>query len=180
MDNQHGKKLPSAVLPTVTGDDYVIVETPDGQLKLIDSNGKRTLVTYDVGDVVFRADDVSPAAKHGGTWQQIAQGRAIIGASDTYPLGSTGGSDTHDHVLSRLGAACIRFDNGYVYGGDYSLNVNGGVMPGNSLGQYYRSNSVGGGLNNEAKAAGASLYGNTNTTKTLQPYLALNIWQKIA
>ena len=46
-------------------------------------------------------DPTSPASIVGGTWERI-EGKFIMGASDTYPAGSTGGSATHAQTKEEL------------------------------------------------------------------------------
>ena len=46
-------------------------------------------------------DPTSPAELYGGTWERI-EGKFIMGASDTYPAGSTGGSATHAQTKEEL------------------------------------------------------------------------------
>lgn len=46
-------------------------------------------------------DPTSPASFIGGTWERI-EGKFIMGASDTYPAGSTGGSATHTQTVDEL------------------------------------------------------------------------------
>lgn len=46
-------------------------------------------------------DPTSPASFIGGTWERI-EGKFIMGASDTYPAGSTGGSATHAQTKEEL------------------------------------------------------------------------------
>ena len=46
-------------------------------------------------------DPTSPAELFGGTWERI-EGKFIMGASDTYPAGSTGGSATHTQTESEV------------------------------------------------------------------------------
>lgn len=50
----------------------------------------------DLARIKFWASDdpTSPASFIGGTWERI-EGKFIIGASDTYPAGSTGGEAAH-------------------------------------------------------------------------------------
>lgn len=49
----------------------------------------------------FSDDPTSPASFIGGTWERI-EGKFIMGASDTYPAGSTGGSATHSQTASEV------------------------------------------------------------------------------
>lgn len=50
---------------------------------------------YPVGSIYMSVNSTSPATLFGGTWEQIAGGRVLMGANSTYTLGSTGGSATH-------------------------------------------------------------------------------------
>ena len=44
---------------------------------------------FEIGDILQTTSSVSPAARWGGTWEQIAQDRVLMGASDSHPAGST-------------------------------------------------------------------------------------------
>lgn len=50
---------------------------------------------YPVGSIYMSANNANPATLFGGTWEQIAGGRCLIGANSDYALGSTGGEATH-------------------------------------------------------------------------------------
>nr|DAQ54691.1 MAG TPA: baseplate protein [Caudoviricetes sp.] len=47
------------------------------------------LAAYPVGSIYQSTDAASPAALFGGAWEQIAQDRVLMGASDSHPAGST-------------------------------------------------------------------------------------------
>jgi hypothetical protein len=47
------------------------------------------LANHPVGSIYQSTDAASPAALFGGTWEQIAQDRVLMGASDSHPAGST-------------------------------------------------------------------------------------------
>ena len=47
------------------------------------------LAAYPVGSIYQSTDPTSPAQLFGGTWEQIAQDRVLMGASDSHPAGST-------------------------------------------------------------------------------------------
>lgn len=114
------------------------------------------LLMHPVGSLYPSDNSTSPAELYGGTWERI-EGRFIIGASDTYPAGSTGGSATHTqtvgemanhgHILD-LSNAGIDSDE-YKYTVSYSFNkkitvaasralqTNGGGQPMDILNPYY-------------------------------------------
>lgn len=61
-----------------------------------DVTGLADLV-YPVGSIYMSVSPASPATLFGGTWAKL-EGRMLIGASSSYPLGSTGGSASHTPV----------------------------------------------------------------------------------
>ena len=56
------------------------------------------LLMHPKGSLFHSNDPTSPAELYGGTWERI-EGKFIMGASDTYPAGSTGGSATHTQTM---------------------------------------------------------------------------------
>lgn len=65
----------------------------------------------DLARIKFWASDdpTSPASFIGGTWERI-EGKFIMGASDTYPAGSSGGSATHILTASELPVTAYQCD----------------------------------------------------------------------
>ena len=104
----------------------------------------------------FSDDPTSPASFIGGTWERI-EGEFIMGASDTYPAGSTGGSATHTQTVGEMARHSHTLDlsnagiedDEYEYTVSYSRNkkitisatraiqANGGNDPMNILNPYY-------------------------------------------
>lgn len=171
---------------------------------------------YPVGSVYLSVNNVNPATLFGGTWELIAGGRCLIGASKTYPLGSTGGeaehalletempSHKHDASMSKVGGH--QHNRG-------TMNIKGTaywpMMTKNTelycSGAFYRSRYVGnersksgGGVTGfelgfdasrdwigETSAAGEHTHtfnvnnaGGGKAHNNMQPYLAVNIWQR--
>lgn len=81
------------VLPPATADTLGGVMIGDGLT--VDENGKINLkktgapASYPVGSIYQSTDPTSPAALFGGTWQEIAQNRVLMGASSTHAAGTT-------------------------------------------------------------------------------------------
>ena len=73
--------------------DYIIGE--DGNVVFYNKQ-EVFLAVHPVGSIFLSTSDVEPAGLYGGTWERI-EGKFIMGASDTYPAGSTGGNVTHSH-----------------------------------------------------------------------------------
>lgn len=58
---------------------------------------------YPIGSIYISASPTfNPQTTWGGTWESIAEGRCLIGASSNYPLGSTGGEETHTLLENEL------------------------------------------------------------------------------
>jgi len=56
---------------------------------------------YPIGSIYMSVNNVNPSTLFGGTWEQIKD-KFLLSAGDTYTLGSTGGSATHNLTLSQL------------------------------------------------------------------------------
>lgn len=123
---------------------------------------------YPVGSIyISTSTTFNPNTVWGGTWEQTASGRCLIGANSTYPLGSTGGEaehtltidemPSHRHYTSRInwyndlqtnGLSVNRADKSY-------LKVDG---------PEYRTDYVGG----------------SKAHNNMQPYLAVYMWKRTA
>ena len=58
---------------------------------------------YPIGSIYISASPTfNPQSTWGGVWISIAEGRCLIGANDKYPLGSTGGEETHTLLENEL------------------------------------------------------------------------------
>ena len=67
--------------------------------------GGQTLIDkiYPVGSIYISTSvSFNPQTVWGGTWKKTADGRCLIGANTTYPLGSTGGNASHTHTTQPL------------------------------------------------------------------------------
>lgn len=51
---------------------------------------------YPVGSIYLSTVSTNPGSFLGGTWNRL-QDRFLVGASSTYPAGTTGGAATHRH-----------------------------------------------------------------------------------
>lgn len=129
-------------------------------------------------------DPTSPASFIGGTWERI-EGKFIMGASDTYPAGSTGGSAEHEHeyklsFMWRLGAlvgypssAISAYNyktqswndnNKRVNDAQYTL-ANDGFSP--TYGEKDRGETY-------------SVAGHTASSSSIPPHYSMYIWRRVA
>lgn len=67
---------------------------------------------HPVGSLYISENATSPAELYGGTWERI-EGKFIMGASDTYPAGSTGGSATHTQTDAEMPSHFHGYGNQY-------------------------------------------------------------------
>lgn len=117
-------------------------------------------------------DPTSPASFIGGTWERI-EGKFIMGASDTYPAGSTGGSATHTQTPSELATHIHGIRVANAYDGKYTVPSDEWRLtykdPGNSTSYLMTSSKVG------LMSAGES-----NPMDILNPYYSMYIWRRVA
>ena len=123
---------------------------------------------YPVGSIyISTSSTFNPQTAWGGTWKKTADGRCLIGASDKYPLRSTGGEaehtltvnemPTHRHSSSRINW----YNNLQTYG--ISVNI------------VEKSN-----LKVDGPDINTSYTGNSKAHNNMQPYLAVYIWERTA
>ena len=123
---------------------------------------------YPVGSIyISTSSTFNPQTAWGGTWKKTADGRCLIGASDKYPLRSTGGEaehtltvnemPTHRHASSRINW----YNNLQTYG--ISVNI------------VEKSN-----LKVDGPDINTSYTGNSKAHNNMQPYLAVYIWERTA
>lgn len=140
---------------------------------------------HPIGSLYISENATSPAELYGGTWERI-EGKFIMGASDTYPAGSTGGSATHYHDYK------IKFswNNGAVVGYHQST-----ISPYNyQTGSYYLSegdndkvgegytlvNTAASNASGERQCSDYATHGSTSSSDTLNPYYSMYIWRRVA
>lgn len=139
---------------------------------------------YPIGSIYMSVNNISPATFLGGTWEQI-QNRFLLSAGSSYEAGSTGGSSSHEHTLSSNGGATIRKYSSQFIMGRVST---AGNMPNSagSLGDdgsWWVTNAEADTATQQidtTKFTGVSLYGNTDITTNLPPYLTVYMWKRIS
>lgn len=127
---------------------------------------------YPVGSIYISTNSTfNPQTAWGGTWVKTADGRCLIGANSTYPLGSTGGEETHTLLENELplieGHAIGVATYGSASSGHFkikkenpcNLNPGGGT---NDLSNVYFG------------------FDKNLPHNNMQPYLAVYIWERTA
>lgn len=133
-----------------------------------------------VGSIYLSLNNTNPSTYFGGTWELIKD-RFLLGAGGSYSSGSTGGSNTHNHNLSRKGGANMRKYANIFYQGEYTT---AGTMPKQSNGGTWwltTGNTDSSSTENPGeKGVGIGLYGTTDDKNTLPPYLAVYMWKRVS
>lgn len=141
------------------------------------------LAAHPVGSIYQTISPENPAVTFGGgTWERI-EGKFIMGASDTYPVGSTGGRTEHSHEYA---VTYIANYSGIVGGSsDYSVMAYDGTTGGNNK----VASNAGTGIGNEYKDVGTipnqTIYykrslGRTGYGTNMPPYYSVYIWRRVA
>ena len=138
---------------------------------------------YPIGSIYISTNaNFNPQTTWGGKWKRTAEGRCLIGANDTYPIGSIGGSTTHkhatkDHYLTteEMPAHVHKFSKPawtnaeYVAGQTYLCSYGWSSVSTETFGS---TNYTGGNK--------AHNHGDTKESSSLQPYLSVYIWERTA
>lgn len=143
------------------------------------------LAAHPVGSIYQTISPENPAVTFGGgTWERI-ENRFIMGASDTYPAGSTGGSTAHEHeyklgFMWRLGAL-VGYPTSAIATYNYktqSWNDNNKKV---NDGQYTLSNDGFSSTYGEKPDGETySVTGNTASSSSIPPYYSVYIWRRVA
>ena len=129
------------------------------------------LAAYPVGSIYQSTDPTSPAALFGGTWEQIASERVLMGASSTHAAGSTAEAGL-PNITGGFGGVC-NFD------GQGAAVTFGAFKMGDTD---ITSTRTGSGLRfypvTFSASSSSSIYGSSNTVQP--PAYYVYIWRRIA
>lgn len=122
---------------------------------------------YPVGSIyISTSSTFNPQTAWGGTWRKTADGRCLIGANETYPLGSTGGEATHLLTQNEMPKHSHNTVNKYILAND----TDGGKV-------YFKSGTD---STVTQSARTTDEIGGNQPHNNMQPYLAVYIWERIA
>lgn len=122
---------------------------------------------FPIGSIyISTSSTFNPQTTWGGTWVKTADGRCLIGANTTYPLGSTGGEATHTLTKEEMPNHTHTILNGTVtVRGDSSGNIG-----------YANNNSI---LSSTTDSKVTDT-GGSQPHNNMQPYLAVYFWERTA
>ena len=127
---------------------------------------------YPVGSIYQSTDPTSPAALFGGSWEEIASERVLMGASSTHAAGSTVKAGLPNLKGSFSGVASTAYPN-LSNSGALSINTNNGGLAGYEGGSYGSNCTV----SFDASKSNA-IYGSSTTVQPAAYYV--RIWHRVA
>lgn len=130
------------------------------------------LAAYPVGSIYQSTDPTSPAALFGGSWEEIASERVLMGASSTHAAGTTVESGLPNIKGSSSGVASTAYPN-LSNSGALSINRTNGGLAGYEGGSYGSNCTV----SFDASKSNA-IYGRSTTVQPAAYYV--HIWHRVA
>ena len=127
---------------------------------------------FPVGSIYQSTDPTSPAALFGGSWEEIASERVLMGASSTHAAGSTVKAGLPNLKGSFSGVASTAYPN-LSNSGALSINTNNGGLAGYEGGSYGSNCTV----SFDASKSNA-IYGRSSTVQPAAYYV--HIWHRVA
>ena len=127
---------------------------------------------YPVGSIYQSTDPTSPAALFGGSWEEIASERVLMGASSTHAAGTTVKAGLPNLKGSFSGVASTAYPN-LSNSGALSMNTNNGGLAGYEGGSYGSNCTV----SFDASKSNA-IYGRSTTVQPAAYYV--HIWHRVA
>ena len=126
-------------------------------------------LVYPVGSVYLSLSNVNPGTLFGGTWEQISQGRTLVGVdgndTDFNESSKTGGEKSHVLTIEEM----PKHDHYPLNSRGYCVSVDG-----------YNANAIAFGNTINSMSAKTSFAGESQPHNNLQPYFTCYIWKRIA
>ena len=153
-----------AVIESMKGGSFYTRAEVDALLKSVDP--------FPVGSIYQSTDPTSPAALFGGSWEEIASERVLMGASSTHAAGTTAKPGLPNLKGSFSGVASTAYPN-LSNSGALSMNTNNGGLAGYEGGSYGSNCTV----SFDASKSNA-IYGRSTTVQPAAYYV--HIWHRVA
>ena len=153
-----------AVIESMKGGSFYTRAEVDALLKSVNP--------FPVGSIYQSTDPTSPAALFGGSWEEIASERVLMGASSTHAAGTTVKAGLPNLKGSFSGVASTAYPN-LSNSGALSINTNNGGLAGYEGGSYGSNCTV----SFDASKSNA-IYGRSTTVQPAAYYV--HIWHRVA
>ena len=135
----------------------------DGMLHLAGGN-----CPFEVGDFIHTTSSVSPAARWGGTWEEVASERVLMGASSTHAAGTTVEAGLPNITGSFPGASY-----NWEVGSTGAFTQTGGKESGDNYKAWFKFQNV-----SFDASRSSPVYGRSNTVQPAAYYV--HIWHRVA
>ena len=190
INTELGKKLPlsggtmTGALTTkgiklTSGTDYgaTLPSNPVANQLFFQTAGSNFILdnVYPVGAVYISINSTSPQTLFGGTWEQI-QGQFLLGASSSYPAGSTGGSKDAVVVAHSHNPANQSGYYGFITSASKAFTI-GDMGSQSGSGRYYPYSTSSYDISRNTQTGSTGVSG---TDKNMPPYLAVYMWYRTA
>jgi hypothetical protein len=153
--------------------DYPDTSTPLSAEKLNEMQEKIFNMIYPVGSIYLSVNNVNPSFLFGGTWEEFAKGRTLVGVDTSQTefnsVEKTGGAKTHTLTVNEMPSHKHRNINHMV-----TTNAPG-------YGAWVRDVNVGTGeIAGYIASADTSEVGDNQPHNNLQPYITVYMWKRVA
>lgn len=138
------------------------------QLKNKDNEKMYPHPYYPVGSIYLSVNDINPSKWFGGTWEQIAKGRTLVGV-DT--------SQTEFNTVKKTGGS--KYTEKHTHDSTVITKANGNANS-STWGELQRSNGNVGDVESKTNQFSSNGYFGTGNSGNLQPYFTCYIWCRTA
>lgn len=127
---------------------------------------------YPIGSIYISTNaNFNPQTTWGGRWEKTAEGRCLIGANSTYPLGSTGGEAEHTLTENELPL---------IEGHALGVSTYGSASSGHFKVKKENPCALNAGTGSNDLSDVYFGFGANLSHNNIQPYLAVYIWERTA
>lgn len=145
-----------------------------GQLFFKEAGASLFDLIYPVGAVYISMNNTSPATLFGGSWTKV-EGKFLLGTSSAYPSGSSGGEETHTLTVNEMPS---HLHDGIFYSETQGATSGSNIGLNNGTAGYKLSwTGSAGTANTEIHT---NLAGGGASHNNMPPYLAVNMWYRVA
>ena len=136
-------------------------------------------MVYPVGSIYLSVSDANPTVLFGGTWERI-QNVFLLGASDYYPSGSTGGEFEHTLTVDEMPNHQHDIRNQEGVGDNGLCATIDGVTSGEDGTSWCFWDKPVDKTNNRSGNFATTFVGGSQPHNNMPPYLAVYMWKRIS
>lgn len=135
---------------------------------------------YAIGDVITTTTSANPSLRFGGTWEQFAQGRTLVGVdvaqAEFNAVNKTGGAKTVTLSIDQMPS-----HDGHIYNGCYGGNFGGKYLSsGTNIWSTYQTAGRGWSLDGNEVIPAQHGTGSNQAHENMPPYISVYFWRRTA